>query len=80
MAERSFSVAFGRAVKRQRERLGMSQEALAEAADIHRTHVGFIERGERSPSVDVAAKVARALKMPLSALIADAEAPGGKRR
>jgi DNA-binding XRE family transcriptional regulator len=61
-------------VKRQRERLGISQEGPAEAADIHRTHVGFIERGERSPTVDVAARVAKALKMPLSALVADAEA------
>jgi transcriptional regulator with XRE-family HTH domain len=68
-----FSVAFGKVVKQQRQKRGLSQEALAHDADIHRTHIGFIERGERSPSVDVATKVANALGLSLSKLIAQAE-------
>jgi transcriptional regulator with XRE-family HTH domain len=67
------SVAFGKVVKQERQKRGLSQEALAHEADIHRTHIGFIERGERSPSVDVAAKVAGALGVPLSKLIAQTE-------
>ena len=81
MRQRSFSELLGLAVKRHRERLALSQETLAERADIHRTHVGFIERGERSPSVDVAAKVARALGLTLSELAAEIErewSPGAR--
>ena len=60
-------------IRKHRKAKGLSQEALAERADIHHTHVGLIERGERTPGLDVAQRVARALGFPLSALIAEAE-------
>ena len=73
MADREISLAFGAVVQRHRKAKGLSQEALAERADIHHTHVGLIERGERNASLNVAHRVARALGMPLSVLIAEAE-------
>jgi transcriptional regulator with XRE-family HTH domain len=74
MADRGgISLAFGVVVRKHRTSNGLSQEALAEKADIHHTHVGLIERGERNPSLDVAQRVARALGMALSAMIAEAE-------
>jgi transcriptional regulator with XRE-family HTH domain len=73
MADRKISLAFGAIVRKHRIAGGLSQEALAERADIHHTHVGLIERGQRNASLDVADRVARALGLPLSRLIAEAE-------
>jgi transcriptional regulator with XRE-family HTH domain len=81
MADRGISIAFGAVVRKHRQANGLSQEALAERADIHHTHVGLIERGERNASLDVAQRVAHALGFSLSALIGEAEKyrPGGDR-
>ncbi|HBI41665.1 MAG TPA: XRE family transcriptional regulator [Planctomycetales bacterium] len=65
-------------VRRQRERLGLSQEALANSAGIHRTYVSSIELGKVRVGLEVAKKVANALRIPLSKLIAEAEALGKK--
>ncbi|MGD0949111.1 MAG: helix-turn-helix transcriptional regulator, partial [Candidatus Binatia bacterium] len=54
MGRQKFSRAFGTVVRRRRHALALSQEVLAELADIHPMHVGYIERGQRSPSIDVA--------------------------
>ncbi len=53
--------------------MGLSQEALAEAAGVHHTYVGLVERGKRNPTIEVAERLARALGKKLSALIAQAE-------
>ena len=60
-------------IRERRLKLGLSQEALAAKAKVHRTYVGMIERGERSPTCDVAYKLARALGVSLSSLIREAE-------
>lgn len=52
---------------------GLTHEDLADKASIHRTTVGLLERGERTPSVEVAANIANALGYPLSELISKAE-------
>ena len=48
------TASFARVVRKHRARQGLSQEALAEAAGIHHTYVGLLERGERKPTIDVA--------------------------
>ena len=46
-----------------RTRLGMSQEGLADKADLHRTYIGAIERGEQNVALDNIAKIAKALRV-----------------
>jgi len=48
-------------VRARRKLLGLSQEALAERAGLHRTYVGSIERAERNVSVDNIDRLATAL-------------------
>jgi transcriptional regulator with XRE-family HTH domain len=69
----NISRAFGRAVRRHREELGLSQEALADRAGIHRTYVSSIERGKVRLGLDIAKRVAAGLGVPLHRLIAEAE-------
>ena len=65
---------FANAVKKRRKELGLSQEALASKAGIHRTYAGSIERARVQVSVAVAAQIAAALELTLSALFARVEA------
>lgn len=48
---------------------GLSQEALAERAELHRTYVGSIERAERNVSLENVEKLARALGVPPADLL-----------
>jgi transcriptional regulator with XRE-family HTH domain len=51
----------------------LSQEELAERADLASKMVSLIERFERNPTVNVADSIARAMNVPLWRLIKDAE-------
>jgi transcriptional regulator with XRE-family HTH domain len=53
----------GVTLKRLRERRGMTQEALAKAAGVHRVYVAQIEAQTKVPSVTTLEKLARALKV-----------------
>lgn len=63
----------GLTVRRQRESRRWSQERLAEAADLNRSYIGELERGEAVPSLLTLAKLALALGVPLSQLLQEAE-------
>lgn len=52
---------FGERVRAFREKLGLSQEALAAKAGIHRTYMGGVERGERNVSLKNIIRLASAL-------------------
>ena len=54
-----------------RARDGLSQEALADLANLHRTYVGSIERSERNVSLDNVEKLATALKIDICELLSE---------
>lgn len=58
----------GKKIQKLRKSLGYSQEELAEAIKISRTHMGHIEQGRKSPSLKVLEKLSNALRVPLSEL------------
>ena len=62
-------IAFGRRLCELRERVGLTQEALAHAAGLHWTYVGQIERGERNLTYKNVLKLARGLGVDPSNLV-----------
>ncbi len=54
-------VRFGRRIKELRNDQGITQEVLAAKIGRDRSYVGFIERGERNPGLEVIFKIAKAL-------------------
>lgn len=60
---------FGQNLRRHRERLGISQEDLAEKANLHRTYIGSVERGERNVSIDNMERLALAVDSTIQELL-----------
>jgi len=58
----------GRRIRDLRKAAGFSQEDLGFKANIHRTYIGSVERGEQNISLDNIGKLAKSLKIPLSDL------------
>lgn len=65
---RTPQVALGRAIRLRREEIGLTQEALAHAADLDPTSIRGLERGVANPTWDVASRVAQALELALHEL------------
>jgi len=63
----------GAAIRARRKAASLSQEALADAAGIDRSHMGKIERGERNVTFLNIARIALALGCRPSDLLLDAE-------
>ena len=64
---------FGEVIRARRKERGLSQEALAEEIPLYRSYLADVERGARNLGLVNAMRVARALGVPLSRLVADAE-------
>jgi len=61
-------VRFGKAVRKRRHRLGVSQEEFADMCGLDRTYIGGIERGERNVALINIERIAKALRISLSEL------------
>lgn len=70
MHKEAFSVKIGLVIHDKRIERGLSQEKLAEMADLHRTYIGMIERGEKNITVLNLGKVAAALGLSLPEFVA----------
>ena len=73
MLSEDFADFFGEVVRRHRTEKSITQEELAERADLASKMISLIERFERNPSLNVAHSIARGLKVPLWQLIKEAE-------
>ncbi len=73
MLSKDFARLFGQVVRKHRKARFLSQEELAERADLASKMVSLIERFERNPTVNVADSLAQAMNVPLWRLIKDAE-------
>jgi DNA-binding XRE family transcriptional regulator len=50
-------------LRRHRDRAGLSQEALADLCDLHRTEISLLERCKRSPRLETIVILARGLQL-----------------
>ena len=62
-------IVFGKRIRELRLKRKLSQEKLAELADLHRNYVGVVERGLQNPSLLIIVKLARALEVRPAKLI-----------
>jgi transcriptional regulator with XRE-family HTH domain len=60
---------FGANLVRCRKQAGLSQEDLGARADLHRTAIGLLERGARTPRIDTLIKLAQALPAEIEDLL-----------
>ncbi len=61
-------VQFGQCVRRYRKHAGLNQEELAQSANLHRTYLSDIERGNRNLSLTSIISLANALNVPIAEL------------
>ena len=69
--KREILIKFGNKVRKERTKLGLSQEGLAVKAGVHRTYIGMIERAEKNITLENIEKVAKALGLKLSDFFSD---------
>ena len=56
-------IKFGDRIRKERLKLGLSQEQLAGRAGVHRTYIGMIERAEKNITLENIQKIAKALNI-----------------
>lgn len=71
-------VELGDRIRRHRDRLGWSQEDLAYEAGVNRTYIASLEAGQRNPSLDLMARLAKALGIDLGELVKGLQAKRGR--
>lgn len=68
MDEKELIFQIGCNIRAERNRLRLSQETLAEMANISSNHLGVIERGEKEPKITTIISIMEALDIPFEAL------------
>lgn len=62
------SITYGIKVAELRKKQGLSQEKLADKCGLHRTYIGFIERGEKSPTLNTVETILNGLNININEL------------
>ncbi len=66
-----YRVLVGKRIRAERKRAGLTQEAVAEKAELHPNYFGRVERGEEHVSLKALRQIARALGVRVRDLVAD---------
>jgi transcriptional regulator with XRE-family HTH domain len=66
-----YQKAIGESIRKYRKAAKMSQECLAEKAELHPVYFGQVERGEQAVSVYALVRIAKALRVKVRDLVAD---------
>jgi len=66
--KKAILVKFGKKIREVRTKRGLSQEALADIANVHRTYIGMVERAEKNITLLNIQKLAKALKIDIKEL------------
>ncbi|HWB12731.1 MAG TPA: helix-turn-helix transcriptional regulator [Pirellulales bacterium] len=66
------AVKLGDAIRRRRQAIKVSQDEFADMAGMHRSYIGFVERGMQNLTLDTMTRVAKALKVSLAVLVKEA--------
>jgi len=70
--------AFGLALRRIRLERGLSQQLLADRSGYHRTYIGLLERGQKSPSLRAIFNIATTLQVKPSEILEEVERVVGR--
>ncbi len=66
--KKAILVKFGKKIREVRVKRGLSQESLADIANVHRTYIGMVERAEKNITLLNMQKLAKALKIEIREL------------
>ena len=71
MPQSDYRAIVGAAIREERMRSGLTQERLAEKADLHPNYMGRVERGEEHVSLSALRRIAKALNVRVRHLVHD---------
>ncbi|MBE5905399.1 MAG: helix-turn-helix transcriptional regulator [Lachnospiraceae bacterium] len=69
----NLSTEIGKRIRFYRNQCELTQEELAEKCDVHPTYIGQLERGEKTPSLDVLFRISKHLQVSMTFLLDDVE-------
>lgn len=69
MKKSEINIRIGNKIREIRQSKGLSQEQLAEIAEVHRTYIGMIERAEKNITLVSLEKIAKALEVEIGELL-----------
>lgn len=69
--KRQVLIDFGKKIRKERMKLGWSQEELAERAGVHRTYIGMIERAEKNITLTNIEKIVKSMGLSIDKAFKD---------
>jgi len=63
----------GEEIRRARKKAGLSQEAVADKAGLHRTYISLVERNKKSPTLETLFRICQAIGVSAAAVVKTVE-------